>query len=83
MARDLNAELREELEEILPKSQHVKIDWIIAAFDAYYDIEVREIEVIGAHLDVTSVEYPGGSVGLDAAGNMVNAIFDDACQIIT
>lgn len=81
--RDLKQELREELEEILPKSQHGKIDKLVAVFESYFDDSVRSIEVIGAHIDVEFVEYPGGTVGLDAAGNMVSAAFDDECQVIT
>ena len=83
--RDLKQELREELEEILPKSQHSKIDKIVATFESYsyYDDSVREIEVIGAHIVTDFVEHPGGTVGLDAAGNMVSACFDDECAVIT
>lgn len=81
--RDLKQELREELEEILPKSQHGKIDRIVAAMEDYYDISLREIEVIGASIVVDSVQYPRGSVGLDAAGNMVSAVFEDECMVIT
>lgn len=73
------AEIKAELAEILPKSQHKKIDEICALFlpDA-----VRSLEVIGAHIEVETIEYPGGSVSLDAAGNMVRADFDADCLVV-
>jgi hypothetical protein len=81
--RDLKQELRDELEEILPKSQHGKIDKLVAVFESYYDTALNSIEVIGAHIETDSVEYPGGTVGLDAAGNMISATFDYDCMVIT
>jgi hypothetical protein len=44
-------------------------------------IEAREdgytrMEAVGAHIDTESVTYPNGSVGIDAAGNLVSVEFD-------
>lgn len=83
MSRDLKLELREELEEILPTSQHKKIDKLIEVFESYYDISLNCVEVEGAHLVTETIEYPGGEIGLDAAGNMVRATFDDECVVIS
>lgn len=40
--------------------------------------DVRAVEQDGAHIVLTWIDYPGGRVGLDAAGNMVRVEFDPA-----
>jgi hypothetical protein len=49
-------------------------------FDAYLN-EVRTLHVTGSRIEVESVVYPNGSVGLDVAGNIVEVTIDDRCEV--
>lgn len=53
-----------------------RIEELEAELDALTD--VRAIEQDGAHIVLTWIDYPGGRVGLDAAGDMVRVEFEQA-----
>jgi hypothetical protein len=67
--------LRAELEEILPKSQHKKIERILDVVDDYLTIEVDEIAVSGARVPVEHVTAYGLEISLDANGNAATVGF--------
>lgn len=72
--------LADTFREILPKSAHKHVAELVAEAMGMLD-GVCSIEAVGAHIEVDSVVYPGGSIGLDAAGNMVSASLDSACHV--
>jgi len=72
--------LADNFREILPKSAHKHVAELVAEAMSMLD-GVCSIEAVGAHIEVDSVVYPGGSVGLDAAGNMVSASLDAECYV--
>lgn len=72
--------LADNFREILPKGAHKHVAALVAEAMAMLD-GICSIEAVGAHIEVDSVIYPGGSVGLDAAGNMVSASLDTECYV--
>jgi predicted transcriptional regulator len=63
------------LEEILPKSQHKKIERIVEAL-ALEDVQtVDEVAVIGARVPVEHVTAYGLEIAVDANGNAVTVGF--------
>lgn len=44
--------------------------------------DTREVEAVGAHIVVDHVSYPNGSVGIDAAGNLVSVEFDGPVHLL-
>lgn len=75
----LEGDIAEVLAEQFPLS---RTNSLVAACKAVAEyIEAREegytrMEAVGAHIDTESVTYPNGSVGIDAAGNLVSVEFD-------
>ena len=68
--------LTESLLDILPKSQHGKIERIIAAVKEQ-DVLAYSVVSNPAHIEYSMVMYGRGSVGLDASGNLVRATLGD------
>jgi len=53
-----------------------RVEELEAELDTLTDVSA--IEQSAAHIVMTWIDYPGGRVGLDAAGNMVRVEFDPA-----
>jgi hypothetical protein len=65
------SEFRKFLLDLLPKSQHVKVDRIVEEFQAYADAEFHTVEVHGARVVTETIDAYGLSIELDANGNAV------------
>jgi hypothetical protein len=76
------AYLREELQEILPKSQHNKIDRIIGLIDPDRDV-VNTVEVgQRALIAVETIEAYGLIIGLDALGEASDVSHRDGLVVV-
>jgi hypothetical protein len=82
-ADDLTAEFADQAEEILgdqPERIYRLANLVRALFDERTS-GLNTLHVVGSHIEVESVVYPNGSVGLDVAGNIVEVTVSDRCEV--
>ena len=75
-------ELRSELAEILPKSQHKKIDAIVALIEPE-PWSITAVDVAMAHVGIETVEAYGLVIKLDANGDAASVEFPYGADIAT
>ncbi|GAA2579641.1 hypothetical protein GCM10010435_66090 [Winogradskya consettensis] len=73
-------ELRSELAEILPKSQHKKIDTIVAVIEPE-PWSIYAVDVAMSHVGIETVEAYGLVIKLDATGDAASVEFPYGADI--
>jgi hypothetical protein len=74
-------EAREQLLDILPKSQHGKIDRILTALDPGATQPILSVETVGARIEVDRVQTYGLEIGLDGYGNAMRVDFPYGAEV--
>lgn len=70
-----------ELFAILPKAARKKIPDLLTLLDDNAPEVPTMLEVNGAHIVWSTVDYPNGQVNLDVAGNIVSVSIDDVSGV--
>lgn len=73
-------DLRQEPEEILPKSQHKKIDRILELLDP---ADVYAVAVHNTHAGIEMVEAYGLKISVDANGYAAEIEFPDGAVVLS